>query len=79
MEQQKMELKELEDKYSKLLVRGNGMVHLPNSNVKLILPNFLIELLATRVVMVESPPNQQDVIVPLDGQLNISYFTGEKL
>ena len=72
-----MKQQELEDRYNKLIVRGNGMVHLPNSNVKLILPNFLIELLVNRVVMVESLPNQQDVIVPIDGQLNISYFTGE--
>ena len=72
-----MKQQELEDRYNKLIVRGNGMVHLPNSNVKLILPNFLIDLLVNRVVMVESLPNQQDVIVPIDGQLNISYFTGE--
>ena len=74
-----MEQQELEARYNKLLVRGNGMVHLPNSNVKLILPNFLIELLVTRAVMVESPPIQQEAIVPIDGQLNISYFTGEEL
>ena len=72
-----MKQQELEDRYNKLIVRGNGMVHLPNSNVKLILPNFIIDLLANRVVMVESLPNQQDAIVPIDGQLNISYFTGE--
>ena len=72
-----MKQQELEDRYNKLIVRGNGMVHLPNSNVKLILPNFLIEMLVNRVVMVESLPNQQDAIVPIDGQLNISYFTGE--
>ena len=73
-----MEQQELVDKYTELLVRGNGMVHLPNSNVKLILPNFLIEMLVNRAVMVESPPNQPEAIVPIDGQLNISYFTGEK-
>ena len=72
-----MKQQELEDRCNKLIVRGNGMVHLPNSNVKLILPNFLIEMLVNRVVMVESLPNQQDAIVPIDGQLNISYFTGE--
>lgn len=73
-----MKQQELEDRYNKLIVRGNGMVHLPNSNVKLILPNFLIEILVNRAVMVESLPNQQDTIVPIDGQLNISYFTGDK-
>ena len=74
-----MEQQELEARYNKLLVRGNGMVHLPNSNVKLILPNSLIEMLVNRAVMAESLPNQQEVIVPIDGQLNISYFTGEEL
>ena len=72
-----MKQQELEDRYNKLIVRGNGMVHLPNSNVKLILPNFLIEILVNRAVMVESLPNQQEAIVPIDGQLNISYFTGD--
>ena len=72
-----MKQQELEDRYNKLIVRGNGMVHLPNSNVKLILPNFLIEILVNRAVMVESLPEQQEVIVPIDGQLNISYFTGD--
>ena len=74
-----MKQQELEDRYNKLIVRGNGMVHLPNSNVKLILPNFLIEILVNRAVMVESLPNQQEAIVPIDGQLNISYFTGDNL
>lgn len=72
-----MKQQELEDRYNKLIVRGNGMVHLPNSNVKLILPNFLIGILVNHAVMVESLPNQQEVIVPIDGQLNISYFTGD--
>ena len=73
-----MEQQELIDKYTKLLVRGNGMVHLPNSNVKLILPNSVIDMMLLNVVIVESLPDQQDAIVPLDGQLNVSYFTGEK-
>ena len=73
-----MEQQELVDKYTKLLVRGNGMVHLPNSNVKLILPNYVIDMMLLTVVIVESLPDQQDAIAPLDGQLNVSYFTGEK-
>ena len=73
-----MEQQKLVDKYTELLVRGKGMVHLPNSNVKLILPNYVIDVILKSVEMVESLPDQQDAIVPLDGQLNVSYFTGEK-
>ena len=57
------------------------MVHLPDSNIKLIIPNNMVStlLLDCQFVMSEDSTEQNatGVLTPFDGQLNVTYFTGE--
>ncbi|MGL4483660.1 MAG: hypothetical protein ACRCUS_01805 [Anaerovoracaceae bacterium] len=71
-------------RFAKLTKRGNGMIHLPDSNIKLLLPSYLIEAITNSVTFAvvgeKSPEDTSDVsgyLTPFEGQLNITYFTGE--
>ena len=68
-------------KYAHMTTRGKAMVHLPDSNIKLIIPNNMVStlLLDCQFVMSEDSTEQNatGVLTPFDGQLNVTYFTGE--
>lgn len=68
-------------KYASMTTRGKAMVHLPDSNIKLILPNHMIDILINNCQFVMSEDsteqNATTVLTPFDGQLNVTYFTGE--
>lgn len=68
-------------KYASITVKGNAMVHLPDSNIKLVLPNLLVQQLINNCQFVMSEDsteqNATGVLTPFDGQLNVTYFTGE--
>ena len=77
--QQKIALLQKE-KYASMTAKGKAMVHLPESNIKLILPNSMVEDLVSccQFVMSEDSTEQNatGVLTPFDGQLNVTYFTG---
>ena len=78
----KLRLNELQNKkYASITVRGNAMVHLPDSNIKLVLPNTLVQQLINNCQFVMSEDSTEQnataVLTPFDGQLNVTYFTGE--
>lgn len=77
--QQKITLLQKE-KYASMTAKGKAMVHLPDSNIKLILPNSMVEDLVSccQFVMSEDSTEQNatGVLTPFDGQLNVTYFTG---
>lgn len=68
-------------KYASMTTKGKAMVHLPDSNIKLILSNHVVAILLRdcQFVMSEDSTEQNATIVltPFDGQLNVTYFTGE--
>ena len=68
-------------KYASMTAKGNAMVHLPDSNIKLVLPNTLVQQLINNCQFVMSADsaeqNATGVLTPFDGQLNVTYFTGE--
>ena len=79
---QQQRLTELQkEKYAALTRRGMAMLHLPDSNVKLIIPATDVEALVKRIQFVISEDsteqNATGVLTPFDGQLNVTYFTGE--
>ena len=79
---QQQKLTELQkEKYTALTSRGNAMLHLPDSNVKLIIPAAMATDLArfAQFVMSEdsTEQNASGVLTPFDGQLNVTYFTGD--
>ena len=71
----------IKQKYSDLTKVGKAMVHLPDSDVKLIIPNELVQDLVSSVQFVISEDttgqNATGVLAPFAGQLNVTYFTGE--
>ena len=77
--QQKITLLQNE-KYASMTTKGKAMVHLPDSNIKLILPNSMVEDLVSccQFVMSEDSTEQNatGVLTPFNGQLNVTYFTG---
>ena len=78
----KLRLNELQNKkYASMTAKGNAMVHLPDSNIKLVLPNTLVQQLINNCQFVMSEDsteqNATGVLTPFDGQLNVTYFTGE--
>ena len=70
-----------DDHLSSMTTKGKAMVHLPDSNIKLIIPNELVPQLVynCQFVMSEDSTEQNatTVLTPFDGQLNVTYFTGE--
>ena len=70
-----------EEQYASMTAKGNAMVHLPDSNIKLIIPNELVQQLVTNCQFVMSEDsteqNATGVLTPFDGQLNVTYFTAE--
>ena len=81
---QQKRLAELEtEKYTKLVRRGMAMIHLPDTDVKIILPNDIASLLVDNASFVissadgDAPTNSSGVLTPFDGQLHVSYFTGD--
>ena len=68
-------------KYASITAKGNAMVHLPDSNIKLVLPNTLVQQLINNCQFVmgedSTEQNATGVLTPFDGQLNVTYFTGE--
>ena len=78
----KLRITELQNKkYASMTTKGKAMVHLPDSNIKLIIPNELVQQLINncQFVMSEDSTEQKatSVLTPFDGQLNVTYFTGE--
>ena len=78
----KLRITELQNKkYASITAKGNAMVHLPDSNIKLVLPNTLVHQLINNCQFVMSEDsteqNATGVLTPFDGQLNVTYFTGE--
>ena len=69
------------EKYAALTSRGMAMLHLPDSNVKLIIPATHVEEFVKRAQFVISEDstehNATGVLTPFDGQLNVTYFTGD--
>ena len=67
--------------YESMTTKGKAMVHLPDSNIKLIIPNELVQQLINNCQFVMSEDsteqNATTVLTPFDGQLNVTYFTGE--
>ena len=70
-----------EEQYASMTTKGKAMVHLPDSNIKLIIPNELVQQLVTNCQFVMSEDsteqNATGVLVPFDGLLNVTYFTAE--
>ena len=70
-----------DDHLSSMTTKGKAMVHLPDSNIKLIIPNELVPQLVDNCQFVMSEDstkqNATTVLTPFDGQLNVTYFTGE--
>ena len=70
-----------EEQYASMTTKGKAMVHLPDSNIKLIIPNELVQQLVTNCQFVMSEDsteqNATGVLMPFDGQLNVTYFTAE--
>ena len=70
-----------DEQYASMTTKGKAMVHLPDSNIKLIIPNELVPQLVTNCQFVMSEDsteqNATGVLTPFDGQLNVTYFTGE--
>ena len=70
-----------DEQYASMTTKGKAMVHLPDSNIKLIIPNELVSELAINCQFVMSADsteqNATTVLTPFDGQLNVTYFTGE--
>ena len=70
-----------EEHYASMTTKGKAMVHLPDSNIKLIIPNELVPQLVTNCQFVTSEDsteqNATGVLTPFDGQLNVTYFTAE--
>ena len=82
VETNKLRLNAVQKKrYASMATRGKAMVHLPDSNIKLILPNYVVAtlILECQFVMSEDSTEQNatGVLTPFDGQLNVTYFTGE--
>ena len=78
----KLRITELRNKrYASITAKGKAMVHLPDSNIKLIIPNELVSQLVTNCQFVMSEDSTEQhattVLTPFNGQLNITYFTGE--
>ena len=69
------------EKYAALTSRGMAMLHLPDSNVKLIIPATHVEEFVKRAQFVISEDstehNATGVLTPFAGQLNVTYFTGD--
>ena len=79
---QQQRLNELQkEKYAALTRRGMAMLHLPDSNVKLIIPATHVEVFVRNAQFVISEDsteqNATGVLTPFDGQLNVTYFTGD--
>ena len=70
-----------EEQYASMTTKGKAMVHLPDSNIKLIIPNEVVQQLVTNCQFVTSEDSTEQnatiVLTPFDGQLNVTYFTGE--
>ena len=70
-----------EEQYASMTAKGKAMVHLPDSNIKLIIPNELVQQLVTNCQFVRSEDSTEQnatwVLTPFDGQLNVTYFTAE--
>lgn len=70
-----------EEQYASMTTKGKAMVHLPDSNIKLIIPNELVPQLVANCQFVMSEDsteqNATGVLTPFDGQLNVTYFTAE--
>ena len=70
-----------DEQYASMTTKGKAMVHLPDSNIKLIIPNELVQQLVTNCQFVMSEDsteqNATGVLTPFDGQLNVTYFTAE--
>lgn len=70
-----------DEQYASMTTKGKAMVHLPDSNIKLIIPNELVQQLVSHCQFVMSEDsteqNATGVLTPFDGQLNVTYFTGE--
>ena len=70
-----------DDHLSSMTTKGKAMVHLPDSNIKLIIPNELVPQLVDNCQFVMSEDSTEQhatgVLTPFDGQLNVTYFTGE--
>ena len=84
MNYQQRRLTELEnERYAKLVRRGMAMIHLPDSDVKLILPKLYVDLVVDHVSFAISSKaegddsNSSGVLTPNEGQLNVTYFTGD--
>ena len=78
----KLRITELQNKkYASMTTKGKAMVHLPDSNIKLVLPNYVVDILINNCQFVMSEDsteqNATTVLTPFDGQLNVTYFTGE--
>ena len=71
----------IKQKHSDLTKVGKAMVHLPDSNVKLIIPNELVQDLVSSAQFVMSEDSTEQnatlVLTPFDGQLHVTYFTGD--
>ena len=69
------------EKYAALTRRGNAMLHFPDSNIKLIIPATHIEEFVKYAQFVISEDsteqNASGVLTPFDGQLNVTFFTGD--
>ena len=70
-----------EEQYASMTAKGKAMVHLPDSNIKLIIPNGVVQQLVNNCQFVmredSTEQNATTVLTPFDGQLNVTYFTGE--
>ena len=70
-----------DDHYASMTTKGKAMVHLPDSNIKLIIPNELVPQLVDNCQFVMSEDSTEQhatgVLTPFNGQLNVTYFTGE--
>lgn len=81
---QQRSLAELEaESFAKLTRRGMAMIHLPDSDVKIIIDEAYISLLVSNATFVFSSKEEGDmsnssgILTPFAGQLNVTYFTGD--